>query len=165
MKLANEELDALLAKSGLRLDQEYSPRCSYRKTEWLHTVCLTCGTRADYRLAYILDKNAIGEKTCRAYYWREWYRGEDDLHYSNSTSLTEMKQRLVSLGLDEPPVDMSEDEASALARKNGYEFVGLLQCARPGQQLFVVRCVSCGRQSVLRVGDVGFGCTCSRSKK
>lgn len=36
MKLTNEELDALLAKAGLRLDQEYSPRCSYRKAEWLH---------------------------------------------------------------------------------------------------------------------------------
>lgn len=33
MKLTNEELDALLAKAGLRLDQEYSPRCSYRKAE------------------------------------------------------------------------------------------------------------------------------------
>ena len=33
MKLANEELDALLAKAGLRLDREYGPRCSYRKAE------------------------------------------------------------------------------------------------------------------------------------
>ncbi len=33
MKLTNEELDALLAKAGLRLDQEYSPRCSYSKAE------------------------------------------------------------------------------------------------------------------------------------
>lgn len=65
MKLTNEELDALLAKAGLRLDQEYSPRCSYRKTEWLRTACLTCVTQADYRLAYILDKSAIGEKVCR----------------------------------------------------------------------------------------------------
>lgn len=33
MKLANEELDALLAKAGLRLDQKYGPRCNYRKAE------------------------------------------------------------------------------------------------------------------------------------
>ena len=92
MKLANEEFDALLAKAGLRLDREYSPRCSYRKTEWPRTSCLASGTQADYRLAYILDKNAIGEKVCRA-------------------------------------------------------------------------CTSCGWQTVERVGDVGFGCTCSRSKK
>lgn len=92
MKLTNEELDALLAKAGLRLDQEYSPRCGYRKTEWLRTACLACGTQADYRLAYILDKNAVGEKVCRA-------------------------------------------------------------------------CTSCGRQTLERVGDVGFGCTCAKSKK
>lgn len=92
MKLTNEELDALLAKASLRLDQEYSPRCSYRKTEWLRTACLAYGTQADYRLAYILDKNAAGEKVCRA-------------------------------------------------------------------------CTSCGRQTLERVGDVGFGCTCSRSNK
>lgn len=68
IKLTNVELDALLAKAGLRLDQEHSPRCSYRKTEWLRTACLACGTQADYRLAYILDKNAAGEKVCRACY-------------------------------------------------------------------------------------------------
>lgn len=33
MKLTNEELDALLAEAGLRLDQEYGPRCNYRKAE------------------------------------------------------------------------------------------------------------------------------------
>ena len=66
MKLTNEELDVLLAKAGLRLSQKYSPRCSYSKTEWLRTACLACGTQADYRLARISDKNAIGEKVCRA---------------------------------------------------------------------------------------------------
>ena len=98
MKLTNEELDALLTKAGLRLDQEYNPRCSYRKTEWLHTACLACGTQADYRLAYILDKNAIGEKVCRACYWREWHRGEEDIHYTNGMSLVEAKRRLVAMG-------------------------------------------------------------------
>ena len=165
MKLTNEELDALLAKAGLRLDQEYSPRCSYRKTEWLRTACLTCGTQADYRLAYILDKNAIGEKVCRACYWRDWHRGEEDIHYTNGMSLVEAKQRLVAAGLEEAPVDMSETEVRALTRKNGYELVELLQGARPGEQLLVVRCANCGRQTVERVGDVGFGCTCAKSKK
>lgn len=52
-----------------------------------------------------------------------------------------------------------------LVRKNGYELVELLRGARPGEQLFVVRCASCGRQTVKRVGDVSFGCTCAKSKK
>ena len=165
MKLTNEELGALLAEAGLRLDQEYSPRCSYRKTEWLRTACLACGAQADYRLAYILDKNAIGEKVCRACCWREWYRGEEDIRYTNGMSLVEAKQRLVAAGLEEAPVDMSEAEARMLARENGYELVELLQGARPGEQLLVVRCASCGRQTVERVGDVSFGCTCAKSKK
>ena len=33
----------------------------------------------------------------------------------------------------------------------------------PGEK--AVRCASCGGQSVGRVGDVGFGCTCAKSKK
>ena len=28
-----------------------------------------------------------------------------------------------------------------------------------------VRCASCGGQSVERVRDIGFGCTCAKSKK
>lgn len=74
-----------------------------------------------------MDKNAIGEKVCRACYWREWYRGEEDIHYTNGMSLVEAKRRLVGAGLEEAPVDMSEAEARALARKNGCELVELLQ--------------------------------------
>lgn len=81
-----------------------------------------------------MDKNAIGEKVCRACYWREWYRGEEDVHYTNGMSLVETKQRLVAEGLEEVSVDMSEAEARALARKNGYELVELLLGARPGEQ-------------------------------
>lgn len=80
-------------------------------------------------------------------------------------SLVEAKRRLVAAGLEEAPVDMSEAEARMLARENGYELVELLQGARPGEQLLVVRCASCGRQTVERVGDVSFGCTCAKSKK
>lgn len=103
MKLANEELDALLAKAGLRLDQKYGPRCNYRKAEWLRTACLACGTQADYRLTYSLDKNAIGEKVCRVCYWREWYRGEEDIRYTNGMSLVEAKGRLVAMGFMATP--------------------------------------------------------------
>lgn len=74
-----------------------------------------------------MDKNAIGEKVCRACYWREWYRGEEDIHYTNGMSLVEAKQRFVAAGMEEAPVDMSEAEARAMAHKNGYELVELLQ--------------------------------------
>lgn len=116
-------------------------------------------------LVHVLDKNAIGEKVCRACYWREWYRGEEDIHYTNGMGLVEAKQRLVAAGLEEAPSDRGEREANALARRSGYELVELLQDARPGEHLLVVRCMNCGRQSVLRVRDVEYGCTCMKSKK
>lgn len=105
-----------------------------------------------------LDKTNPGQR-------RDWYRGEEDIHYTSGMNLVDAKQRLVAAGLEEAPVDMSETEARALARKNGYELVELLQGARPGEQLLVVRCASCGRQTVERVGDVSFGCTCLKPKK
>lgn len=80
-----------------------------------------------------MDKNSIDERVCRACYWREWYRGEEDIHCTNDVSLIEAKQRLIAAGLEEVPTDMSEGEAIALARKNGYELVELLQGARPGE--------------------------------
>lgn len=165
MKLTNEELDDLLYGAGLRLDQDYDPRRSYRKNEWLRTRCLACGVAADYRLVYILDKNAAGEKVCRACYWREWYRAEEDIHYESGVNLVDAKRELVAAGLAEAPVDMSGEEAGLLTRRNGYELVDLLEGARPGEQLLVVRCIRCGRQSVLRVGDVAYGCSCTRSKR
>lgn len=76
MKLTNEELDAILANAGLELAQPYAENGKYRKDEYLFTRCPSCGTEAHYRLKYILDKNDIGEKVCRACYWMHWY-GDD----------------------------------------------------------------------------------------
>lgn len=60
MKLMNDELDAILAKGGLRINQPYNSRGSYRKDEYIFTTCMECGVEAHYRLKYILDKNAQG---------------------------------------------------------------------------------------------------------
>ena len=73
MKLSNEELDSILAKAGLELAQPYDEKGKYLKGQYLFTRCTTCGTQAHYRLKYILDKNDIGEKVCRACYWTDWY--------------------------------------------------------------------------------------------
>lgn len=66
LKLTDNELDDILAKGGLSLAQPYSPRGSYRKDGYLLTKCNRCGVEAHYHLKYILDKNGIGEKVCRA---------------------------------------------------------------------------------------------------
>ena len=155
MKLSDAELDELLNEAGLRLDQAYNARCSYRKTEWLHTACLACGMKADYRLAYILDKNSIGEKTCRACYLREWHRSDEDIRYTSGVNLVEAKQRLVAEGLMEPPADMSEGEARSLAERNGYELVDLLRGARP-RRAAARRPMRCLRETV---------CSASRGRR
>lgn len=73
MKLTNGELDSILDKAGLELAQPYDEKGKYLKGQYLFTRCKTCGTQAHYRLKYILDKNDIGEKVCRACYWTGWY--------------------------------------------------------------------------------------------
>lgn len=81
MKLTDNELDDILAKGGLSLAQPYSPRGSYRKDGYLLTRCNRCGIEAHYRLKYILDKNRVGEKVCRACCWLGWYDEGHDLEH------------------------------------------------------------------------------------
>lgn len=40
--------------------------------QWRLTTCRTCGVQAHYRLDYILQRNAAGERVCRACFWRKW---------------------------------------------------------------------------------------------
>ncbi|MEU4744534.1 hypothetical protein AB0G02_29315, partial [Actinosynnema sp. NPDC023658] len=39
---------------------------------WWLTECLECGVHAHYRFEYVLQKNRIEEKTCRACFWWRW---------------------------------------------------------------------------------------------
>ena len=59
MKLTDEELDGILDRAGLELAQPHSPKGSYPKDGWLLTRCRKCGTLAHYRLAYVMEKNAL----------------------------------------------------------------------------------------------------------
>lgn len=68
MKLTNAELDAILAEGGLSLAQPYDHQGRYRKDEYLLTRRNRYSIEAHYRLAYVLDKNKIGEKACRVCY-------------------------------------------------------------------------------------------------
>lgn len=51
-------------------------------------------------------------------------------------------------------------QAEKLADAHGYRLIGMIHGTREGDDLMVVRCRACGRQSVERPGDVEFGCTC-----
>lgn len=149
MKLANEELDAILAKAGLELAQPYSENNKYRKDGYLFTRCLTCGTEAHYRLKYILDKNGVGERTCRACYWMGWY-GCSGVARS---AACECK-------FSGTPIQSGIMRAEKLAEEHGFDLINLLQGDRDGADVLVVRCKACGRQTAERPEDVSFGCTC-----
>lgn len=63
MKLTDEELDAILGQGGLLLNQEHSPRKSYRKDAYLFTTCTHCGIEAHYRLQYVLGKMLLASRS------------------------------------------------------------------------------------------------------
>lgn len=164
MKLTDEELDAILDKAGLELAQPHSPRGSYTKDGWLLTRCKKCGVLAHYRLAYILEKNAIPEQTCRACFWLGWYEDYHDLtveviqkHLDKGYEL----DFLLDSGFAPKPKGTDWKHAEALAAEHGYGLIGLIHGKRQGNDVMVVRCQACGRQTAERPGDVVFGCTCS----
>lgn len=59
-----------------------------------------------------------------------------------------------------PPDHISLSEAKSLAEEKGYELVDFLDQDKPGEELYIVKCKHCGRQSVERCGDLAWGCSC-----
>lgn len=163
MKLTDDELDAILAWGGLALAEPHHASCSYRKAEWLLTTCLACGVTAHYRLAYVLDKNRIGEGVCRACYWRAWYRESDRISVSQARRLLSegwTMDELRAQGVIEDREGLTEEEAARFAREHGYALDGIIRAGRSGNDILLVTCLACGRRSAMRPGDVAFGCTC-----
>lgn len=163
MKLTNDQLDSILAESGLRMNQPYSPKQSYRKDEDVFTQCLTCGIEAHYRLKYILEKKA---STCRACYWRNWHEGTSGLYNESIKQLIEKgatRRELIDQGIIEQEKDASWNDAESLVLRYGYELVDVLHGGTPGNDVLVVKCKACGRQTAERPCDIEFGCTCNKS--
>lgn len=163
MKLTNSELDEILAKGGLRLNQPYSPRESYRKDEYLFTTCTECGVEAHYRLKYILDKNAQHERVCRACYWLAWYGGAHELYNSAVRAMIKKgvpRRVLMEQGVLDQPKGLGWDKASELAKKHGFELLDLITGEKESDEVMIVRCASCGKQTAERPSDIAFGCGC-----
>lgn len=110
---------------------------------WRLTRCLTCACEAHYRFEYTLEKNAYGEATCRACYWRQWAR--------------EARQAMGAY-VDLRPIP--EANAREHAEKNGYDYLSALTTPSLADDPHHVRCRYCGRLSAARLGDIGFGCQC-----
>lgn len=163
MKLSNEELDSALAEAGLELAQPYDEKGKYRKDQYLFTRCTTCGTQAHYRLKYILDKYSIGDKVCRACYWTGWYADCRVLRNEAIQSLLSQGYNyndLVKQGVMDERTALRLFEARDLVEENGYELIDLISGKQTGDDLLLVKCHACGRQTVERPGDVVYGCTC-----
>ncbi|MEW2810941.1 zinc-ribbon domain-containing protein [Streptomyces massasporeus] len=128
----------ILRESGLEPLEPFT-----KPKAWRLTRCLACGCEAHYRFEYILEKNAYGEATCRACYWRQWAR--------------EARQAMGAYA-DLSPVP--EAQAREHAEKNGYDYLSALTAPSSSDDPHHVRCRYCGRLSAARLGDIGFGCQC-----
>jgi hypothetical protein len=117
-----------------------------KPTLYWRTRCLRCGTVADYRLEYVIDKNAGAEKTCRVCYWIEWAVRAD-----------QMAQRVSDV--------VPDDDIRAFADENDYDLVTLVLPATRVNQPVVLRCRHCDKLKVSRVLDIHWGCECSRAQR
>ena len=63
----DRHITAILLKGGLTPLEPFTRRDAYRLTR-----CVSCGCEAHYRLEYVLEKNQIGERVCRACYSDNW---------------------------------------------------------------------------------------------
>ncbi len=111
---------------------------------WQLTECLTCAVQAHYRFNYTLDKNAYGEATCRACYWRSW-----------ATDASAMQGAWANV---EP---VPHEKAKAVAEEHGFDYLGPLTDPSLPDDPHHTRCRRCGKISASRLGDISFGCTCS----
>ena len=114
--------------------------------DWQLTECLTCTIQAHYRFNYTLDKTRVNEPTCRACYWREWAK---------------WARGVQGEWAHVEPVPY--EEAKAVAEENGFDYLGPLTAPSLPDDPHHTRCRRCGKIGAERLGDISFGCTCSRS--
>lgn len=136
----DHHITEILKVGGLRPLESFT-----RPDDWRLTECLHCGTVAHYRFVYTLEKNEWGETTCRACYWRDWARrvreGQGEF----------ARMRVVPYS-----------EAQEIAEANGFRYLGPLTHPSLPDDPHRTECIRCGRISASRLGDIEFGCGCSR---
>lgn len=111
--------------------------------DWQLTECINCTVQAHYRFNYTLEKNACGELTCRACFWRGW-----------AVEARALRRQLSHL----QPVPV--EEAKSLAEEHGFDYLGPLTAPSLPDDPHHTRCRRCGKISAERLADIAFGCTC-----
>ncbi|RBY97547.1 hypothetical protein DQ237_00940 [Blastococcus sp. TF02-8] len=134
----HDHIAVILRQGGLEALESFT-----RPDDWLLTRCLQCGNVAHYRFVYVQDKNAEGEATCRACFWRDWGARQRAL--------------LGAYGANEP---VSYEQAQATAEEHGYIYLGPVTDPSLPHDPHRVECRRCGKVSAERLGDIAFGCTC-----
>jgi len=139
----DDHITAILRNGGLEPLEPFAKPSSYRLTR-----CLDCGCEAHYRLEYTLDRNANGEATCRACFWRAWARTARSMQGSAARQ-----------------VPTTEQEARSHADSNGYDYLEALTSPSLPDDPHRVRCRYCGRIQAERLADIGWGCSCQVNPK
>ena len=67
---------------------------------------------------------------------------------------------LVKQGVMDERTALRLSQARDLAEENGFDLIDLISGKQPGDDLLLVKCRVCGKQTVERPGDVVYGCTC-----
>lgn len=135
-------IDDMVQQAGLRLVDPFTT-----PNAWLLTVCRACKVQAHYRLEYIRSKNAIGENTCRACFWKAKATKHDAGGPQRADLAARDPQRL-----------------STLVEEHGYKLLAALE-ARTDDHPVLVECQKCLRRSALRICDIPWGCTCRRNTR
>lgn len=134
-------IDQILREGGLRADEPFTG-----PNDWRLTTCLDCGVQAHYKFDYTLGKNAQQEKTCRACYWTEWAKLARQMSGETTPRRTYSREEIID-HLD----------------RNGYDFVATTVEVNDGNDPIIARCRSCRRLSAERMGDIDWGCACTRN--
>ncbi|GGJ22755.1 zinc-ribbon domain-containing protein [Paenarthrobacter histidinolovorans] len=134
-------IDEILREGGLRADEPFTGPKDRRLT-----TCLDCGVQAHYNFEYTLAKNAQPEKTCRACYWTEWAK----------------RDRLMS-GETTPRRIYSREEIIEHLDRHGYDLVATTVDLNDGNDPIITCCRACKKLSAERMGDISWGCTCTRN--
>lgn len=131
-------LEAMLRDMGLEAVEPFPGR----NARWL-TRCQLCNAECHYLLNYLFELRVRKDETaCRRCFWIDWSIHSDFISGMSSTvvGIQEQTDRLEQNNYD--PV-----EPFFVLPRDGYPII--------------TRCRSCGRQEAQRMGDIGWGCTCS----
>lgn len=134
-------ISAIYRTGGLEALESFT-----RPDDWLLTRCLACENVAHYRFVYVLEKNAVGEATCRACFWRDW---------------AARQRKVIGEYRPDYTVPIPHEEAQSTAEDSGFTYLGPLTTPSLPNDPHRTQCRRCGKISAQRLGDIAFGCTCA----